>query len=170
MVYKHTPTPLRTPDQNITLNVSPMTQTDIPHRQSHRTTHEVRGSFRLAPSNTQTHTYIRIHANTHTYTHTHVRLCRHVHLLHHLECILKQMVVMYIKAVYAVVHVSLSSCHSAVLGTQLGKLCYYSITHSSAPSHGSHVPPALERLHALPLQVSLTGLDKDGPPTPTPPS
>ena len=69
------------------------------------------------------------------------------------------------------VHVSLSSCHSAVLGAQLGKMCYYSITHPSAPSsHGSHVPPAFEWLPALPLQVSLTGLDKDGPPTPTSPS
>ena len=102
MVYKRTPTPLRTPDQNITLNVSPVAQTDIPHRQSHRTTHEVRGSFRLAQSNTQTHTYIRIHANTHTYTHTHVHVCMHVCSLHHMECILKQMVDMYIKAVYAV--------------------------------------------------------------------
>ena len=68
------------------------------------------------------------------------------------------------------VHMSLPCCHSAVLGTQLGKVCYYSITHSSAPySHRSHVSPALERLPALPLQVLLTGLDKDGPPTPTSP-
>ena len=70
------------------------------------------------------------------------------------------------------VHASLSSCHSAVLGTQLGKVCYYSITHSSAPhTHGSHVSPALEWLPALPLQVLLTELDKDGTPThpPQPP-
>ena len=31
------------------------------------------------------------------------------------------------------VHVPLSSWHNAVLRTQLGKMCYYSITHSSAP-------------------------------------
>ena len=69
------------------------------------------------------------------------------------------------------VHVPLSSWHNAVLGTQLGKVCYYSITHSSAsPSQGSHVSPALDRLPALPLQVWLTGLEQDGPPTPTPPS
>ena len=64
------------------------------------------------------------------------------------------------------VHVPLSSWHNAVLGTQLDKVCYYSITHSSAsPSHGSHVSPALDRLPALPLQVWLTGLEQDGPPT-----
>ena len=57
------------------------------------------------------------------------------------------------------VHVSLSSWHNAVLGTQLGKVCYYSITHSSAPSQGSHVSPALDRLPALSLQVWLTGRD-----------
>ena len=58
------------------------------------------------------------------------------------------------------VHVPLSSWHNAVLGTQLGKVCYYSITHSSAPSsQSSHVSPALDRLPALPLQVWLTGLD-----------
>ena len=58
------------------------------------------------------------------------------------------------------VHVSLSSWHNAVLGTQLGKVCYYSITHSSASSsHASHVSPALDRLPALPLQVWLAGLD-----------
>ena len=57
------------------------------------------------------------------------------------------------------VHVPLSSWHNAVLGTQLGKVCYYSITHSSAsPSQGSHVSPALDRLPALLLQVWLTGL------------
>ena len=58
------------------------------------------------------------------------------------------------------VHVPLSSWHNAVLGTQLGKVCYYSITHSSAfPPHGSHVSPSLDSLPALPLQVWLTGLD-----------
>ena len=58
------------------------------------------------------------------------------------------------------VHVPLSSWHNAVLGTQLGKVCYYSITHSSAsPSQGSHVSQALDRLPALPLQVWLTGPD-----------
>ena len=54
------------------------------------------------------------------------------------------------------VHVPLSSWHNAVFGTQLGKVCYYSITHSSAPSsQSSHVSPALDRLPALPLQVWL---------------
>ena len=49
---------------------------------------------------------------------------------------------------------------NTVLGTQLGEVCYYSITHSSAPSsQGSHVSPALDRLPALPLQVWLRGLD-----------
>ena len=58
------------------------------------------------------------------------------------------------------VQVPLSSWHNAVLGTQLDKLCYYSITHSSAPSsQASHVSPALDRLPALLLQVWLTGLD-----------
>ena len=69
------------------------------------------------------------------------------------------------------VYVSLSSCHSAVLGTELGKECYYGITHSSAPSsHGSRVSGAFEWLPALPLHVLLTGLDKDSPPTPSSPS
>ena len=53
-----------------------------------------------------------------------------------------------------------------VLGTQLGNECYDSITHSSASSQGSHVSPAFDRLSALPLQVWLTGLEQDGPPTP----
>ena len=57
------------------------------------------------------------------------------------------------------VHGPLSSWHNAVLGTQLDKVCYYSITHSSAPSQGSHVSPARDRLPALPLQVWSTGLD-----------
>ena len=58
------------------------------------------------------------------------------------------------------VHLSLSSWHNAVLGTQLGKVCYYSTTHSSAPPLlGSHVSPALDRLPALPLQVWSTGRD-----------
>ena len=67
------------------------------------------------------------------------------------------------------VHVSLSSWNNAVLGAQVGKVCYYSITHSSASSsQGSHVSQALDRLPALPLQVWLTGFEEDGPPTPTP--
>ena len=74
-----------------------------------------------------------------------------------LECILKQMV--EIKQSIQLVHVPLSIGHSAVLGTQLGKVCYYSITHSSAASQGSHVSLALDKLPALPLQVWLTGLD-----------
>ena len=57
------------------------------------------------------------------------------------------------------VHVPLSSRHYAVLGKQLGKVCYYSITHSSASSQGSHVSQALDRLPAVPLQVWSTGLD-----------
>ena len=57
------------------------------------------------------------------------------------------------------VHVRLSSWHNAVLGTQLGKVCYYSITHSSASSQSSHASPTLDRLPALPLQVWSTGLD-----------
>ena len=58
------------------------------------------------------------------------------------------------------VHVPLSSWYNAVLGTQLDKVCYYSITHSSASSsQTSHVSPALDRLPAIPLQVWLTGLD-----------
>ena len=58
------------------------------------------------------------------------------------------------------VHVPPSSWHNAVLGTQLGKVCYYSITHSPATSsQSSHVSPVLDRLPALPLQVWLTGLD-----------
>ena len=57
------------------------------------------------------------------------------------------------------VHVPLSSWHNAVLGTQLDKVCYYSITHSSAPSQCSHVSPARDRLPALPLQVWSTELD-----------
>ena len=56
----------------------------------------------------------------------------------------------------------------AVLGTQSVKVCYYSMTHSSAPSsQGSRVSPAPDRLPALPLQVWLTGLEQNGPPTPT---
>ena len=69
------------------------------------------------------------------------------------------------------VHVPLSSWHNAVFGTQLGKVCCYSITHSSAPSsHGSHVSPTLDRLPALSLQVWSTGPEQDGSSTPTPPS
>ena len=48
------------------------------------------------------------------------------------------------------------------------KVYYYSITHSSASSQSIHVSPALDRLPALPLQVWLTGLQQDGPPTSIP--
>ena len=58
------------------------------------------------------------------------------------------------------VHVPLSSWHNTVLRKQLGKVWYYSITHSSAPSsQGSQASPALDRLPAIPLQVWLTGLE-----------
>ena len=60
-------------------------------------------------------------------------------------------------------------CDTIML-TLKDKVCYYSITHSSASSHGSHVSPALDRLPALPLLVWLTGLQQGGPPTPTSPS
>ena len=73
-----------------------------------------------------------------------------------------------IKQCIQLVHVPLSSWHNAVLGAQLGKVCYYSITHSSASSQSSHVSPALDRLPALPLQVWLTGLEQNGPPTTSP--
>ena len=54
-----------------------------------------------------------------------------------------------------------------IMVTLKDKVCYYSITHSSASSsQGSHVSPALDRLPAIPLQVWLTGLEQDGPPTP----
>ena len=65
------------------------------------------------------------------------------------------------------VDVSLSSSHSAVLGTQLVKGY---ITHSSAPPHNSHVPPALEWLPALLPEVWSTGLEQGGTPTSTTPS
>ena len=55
-------------------------------------------------------------------------------------------------------------CDTIML-TLKDKVCYYSITHSSASSLGSPVAPALDRLPALPLQVWLTGLEQDGPPT-----
>ena len=68
------------------------------------------------------------------------------------------------------VHVPLSSCQNAGVGTKLGKVCYYSITHSSAPSsQGSHVSPALDRLYAPRLQAWSTGLEEDGPPSPNSP-
>ena len=57
-------------------------------------------------------------------------------------------------------------CDTIML-TLKDKVCYYSITHSSASSHGSHVAPAFDRLPALPPQVWLTGLEQDGPPIPT---
>ena len=54
-----------------------------------------------------------------------------------------------------------------IMVTLKDKVCYYSITHPSASSsQGSHVSPALDRLPAIPLQVWLTGLEQDGPPTP----
>ena len=59
-------------------------------------------------------------------------------------------------------------CDTIML-TLKDKVCYYSITHSSVSSHGSHVSLALQRLPALPSQVWLTGLEQDGPPTSTPP-
>ena len=80
---------------------------------------------------------------------------------------LQQSIQRSLKQSMQLVHVSLSRWHNAVLGTQHGKVCYYSITHSSASSQGSHVSQALDKLPALPLQVWLTGLDEDGPPTPT---
>ena len=58
-------------------------------------------------------------------------------------------------------------CDTIML-TLKDKVCYYSITHSSASSHGSHVSLALQRLQAIPPQVWLTGLEQDCPPT-TPP-
>ena len=42
---------LQTPDQNITLKLSPVAQTDVRHRQSHRTTRKGRGSLRLTSMN-----------------------------------------------------------------------------------------------------------------------
>ena len=55
-------------------------------------------------------------------------------------------------------------CDTIML-TLKDKVCYYSITHSSAlSSHGSHVSLALDRLPALTLQVWLTRLEQDGPP------
>ena len=76
-----------------------------------------------------------------------------------------------IKQSTQLVHVPLSSKHNAVLETQVGKVCYYSITHCSAPSsQGSRVSSTLDRLPAQPLQVWLRGLEKDGPPTSTSPS
>ena len=58
-------------------------------------------------------------------------------------------------------------CDTIML-TLKDKVCYYSITHSSASSQGSHVSLALQRLPALPLQVWLTGLQQDGPPNSAP--
>ena len=50
------------------------------------------------------------------------------------------------------------------------KVCYYSITHSSASSSlDSRVAPAFDRLPALPLRVWLTGVEQDGPPISTTP-
>ena len=92
-----------------------------------------------------------------------VRTCVYVHdqfqFSHRFKCIVKQ-------TDMQLVHVPLSSWHNAAFGTQLGKVCYYSITHPSAsPLQGSHVSPALDGFPALHLQVWLTGCDEDGPPT-----
>ena len=54
-------------------------------------------------------------------------------------------------------------CDTIML-TLKDKVCYYSITHSLASSHGSRVSLALQRLPAIPPQVWLTGLEQDGPP------
>ena len=71
-----------------------------------------------------------------------------------------------IEAVHAVGACVTIKLAYAVLGTQLVRVCNFSTTHSSAPSsRGCHVSPALDRLPALPLQVSLTGFDQDGPPS-----
>ena len=60
-------------------------------------------------------------------------------------------------------------CDTIML-TLKDKVCYYSITHSSAYSSlGSRVAAALDRLPALSLQVWLTGLEQNGPPTSTTP-
>ena len=56
-------------------------------------------------------------------------------------------------------------CDTIML-TLKDKVCYYSLTHSSASSQSSQVSLALHRLPALPLRVWLTGLEQDGPPTP----
>ena len=58
---------------------------------------------------------------------------------------------------------------NTIMVTLKDKVCYYSITHSSASSHGSHVSPALDRLPAIPPQVWLIGPEQDGPPIPTSP-
>ena len=57
-------------------------------------------------------------------------------------------------------------CDTIML-TLKDKVCYYSITHSSDSSHGSHVSLALQWLPAILPQVWLTGLEQDGPPTST---
>ena len=57
-----------------------------------------------------------------------------------------------------------------IMVTLKDKVCYYSITHSSDSSHGSHVSLALQRLPAIPPQVWLTGLEQDWPPIPASPS
>ena len=59
-------------------------------------------------------------------------------------------------------------CNTKML-TLKDKVCYYSITHSSASSsNGSHVSLALQWLPAIPPKVWLTGLEQDGPPNSTP--
>ena len=55
-------------------------------------------------------------------------------------------------------------CDTVML-TLKDQVCYYSITNALASSLGSRVAPELDRLSTLPLQVWLTGLEQDGPPT-----
>ena len=60
--------------------------------------------------------------------------------------------------------------YDTIMLTLKDKVCYYSITHSSAYSSlDCCVAPAFDRLPALPLRVWLTGLEQDGPPIPSPP-
>ena len=58
-------------------------------------------------------------------------------------------------------------CDTIML-TLKDKVCYYSITHSSASSHGSHDSLPSQRLPAIPPQVWLTALEQDAPPTSIP--
>ena len=58
-------------------------------------------------------------------------------------------------------------CYYHVGKMQFLEYSYYSTTHSSAPSEGSHISSALDRLPANPLQVWLTGLEQDDLCTPS---
>ena len=61
--------------------------------------------------------------------------------------------------------------YDTIMLTLKYKVCYYSITHTSdSSSLDCRVAPAFDRLPALPLQVWLTVLEQDGPPTPASPS